>query len=601
MVTYKNAKPLRKHLLHPLALTFFLLWLGTMVLLTSNACKKLEVDVELYTTNISKNLSRQYEIYQYNFNNDLGPLSDNILMNNLSDLAAWQMDKMDNGISLAVRSYYSGSYVRSQISWGYAEKSDNDTLESWYLYLDDGLDDAGQIALAEWMIANRMNGGAYRLYPIDDLFKDYGYADGRYARVTGMEQPGRRIDVQKIEIVYPDGTVETMVETATEGIGRTWEFEHININSVLLPTGRSSGKVDPISMERRLEAYRAAQEGMDIELGQSGISSGGFLQDKSGMYISIGSGDYDGKIEYGTFYYETLPTVLRQNIGLYISTAVLTLLVLLILSKNLSERVTFPVECLVWDIGRGKCRTDRDITELNTLAAAFNNAQEKVEQQLERERAFTRAAAHELKTPLAILRAHAECAMEDIAPEKRGDYLNIVLEESDRMSDLVGGLLTLARLDGDTAPTMEPTELAPIINEVLTAFAPLAEEKGITINSELTDLQVMGNAPLLHKAVSNLLSNGLRHTPTGGRVAVTLCEAEGCAVLTVDNDGSPIPDEHLPRLFEPFYRVDSARNRTDGGTGLGLTIVRGAVLAHGGSCEVYNRKGGVCFKITIPK
>jgi len=80
-----------------------------------------------------------------------------------------------------------------------------------------------------------------------------------------------------------------------------------------------------------------------------------------------------------------------------------------------------------------------------------------------------------------------------------------------------------------------------------------------------------------------------------------LHEQEGSAVLTVDNDGEPIPEEHLPRLFEPFYRVDTARNRTDGGTGLGLTIVRAAVLAHGGSCEVCNREGGVQFKLTIPK
>ena len=117
----------------------------------------------------------------------------------------------------------------------------------------------------------------------------------------------------------------------------------------------------------------------------------------------------------------------------------------------------------------------------------------------------------------------------------------------------------------------------------------------------MTDLQINGNGSLLHKAVSNLLSNALRHTPTGGTVRVSLYERDGNGVLTVDNDGEPIPAEHLPRLFEPFYRVDSSRNRADGGTGLGLTIVRAAVLAHGGSCRVHNRQGGVCFEITIPK
>lgn len=190
--------------------------------------------------------------------------------------------------------------------------------------------------------------------------------------------------------------------------------------------------------------------------------------------------------------------------------------------------------------------------------------------------------------------------MEDIAPEKRGEYLNIVLEESDRMAELVSALLTLSRLDSHNKPAMETVELATIVNEVLESFSPIAAQKGIALTTELSDLQVNGNDALLHKIISNLLSNALRHTPAGGTVVLRLHEQEGSAVLTVDNDGEPIPEEHLPRLFEPFYRVDSSRNRADGGTGLGLTIVRAAVLAHGGSCEVHNREGGVCFRITIP-
>ena len=597
-----NAKPLRKHLLQPLAVTFALLWLGTMMLLTGSTRNELQTAAKLSAQNIRTTIEEYRGYYERNIDSGLGAKADNILIGNLSTLTLGQVNSMDGGVAIAMRTY-NMDYARSQLTWGYGHQEGIDLGDRWYFYFDQGLDDAGQIALANWLIDHR-KGWDYTMYPMDEELSAYdAIADGTYARITGIEQPGHRIDIQKIEIVSPNGTVETMVETTTEGTGQTWDFRYIDIASVLLPsyTNRGDGthKDGYVNMERRLNAYRAAQARVEEELNNS--HSFGAYTVGGGDFFTMGVTDPEGTVSSAALYYETLPAAMRQERGLYISTALLTLIVLLILSAKLSEKITAPVELLCTETKDGRCRTDRDITELNTLAAAFNNAQEKVEQQLERERAFTRAAAHELKTPLAILRAHAECAMEDIAPEKRGDYLNIVLEESDRMSDLVGGLLTLARLDGDTTPHMEPTELAPMVNEVLTAFAPLAEEKGITISSELTDLQVNGNAPLLHKAVSNLLSNALRHTPEGGRVAVTLCEAEGCAVLTVDNDGAAIPEEHLPRLFEPFYRVDSARNRSDGGTGLGLTIVRGAVLAHGGSCEVHNREGGVRFKITIPK
>lgn len=595
-------KSLRKHLLHPLAVTFFLLWLGTMVLLTSATCKELETTAKLNGQNIRTTIEEYQEYYKRNIDNGLGAEADNILTSNISALTLGQVNSMDGGVSIAVRTY-NMDYARSQLTWGYGHQEGIDLGDRWYFYFDQGLDDAGQIALAEWLMTHR-KGWDYTMYPMDEELSAYdAVADGTYARITGIEQPGHRIDIQKIEIVSPNGTVETMVETATEGTGQTWDFRYIDIASVLLPsyTNRGDGthKDGYVNMERRLNAYRAAQARVEEELNNS--HSFGAYTVGGGDFFTMGVTDPDGTVSSAALYYETLPAAMRQERGLYISTALLTLIVLLILSAKLSEKVTAPVELLCTETKDGRCRTDRDITELNTLAAAFNNAQEKVEQQLERERAFTRAAAHELKTPLAILRAHAECAMEDIAPEKRGEYLNIVLEESDRMAELVSALLTLSRLDSHNKPAMETLELAPILQRAAESFAPMAEQKGIVLTTELSDLQVNGNDALLHKIISNLLSNALRHTPAGGTVVLQLYEQDGSAILEVNNDGEPIPEEHLPRLFEPFYRVDSSRNRADGGTGLGLTIVRAAVLAHGGSCEVHNREDGVCFKVIIPK
>ena len=597
-----NAKSLRKHLLHPLAITFLLLWLGTMVLLTSATCKELETTAKLNAQNIRTTIEEYREYYKRNIDSGLGAEADNILTSNISALTLGQVNSMDGGVSIAVRTY-NMDYARSQLTWGYGHQDGIDIGDRWYFFFDQGLDDAGQITFANWLTEHR-KGWDYTIYPLDEDLSAYdAIADGTYARITGIEHPGHRIDIQKIEIVSPNGTVETMVETTTEGAGQTWDFRYIDIASVLLPsyTNRGDGthKDGYVNMERRLNAYRAAQARVEEELNNS--HSFGAYTVGGGDFFTMGVTDPEGTVSSAALYYETLPAAMRQERGLYISTALLTLIVLLILSAKLSEKVTAPVERLCTETENGRCRTDRDITELNTLAAAFNDAQERVEQQLERERAFTRAAAHELKTPLAILRAHAECAMEDIAPDKRGEYLNIVLEESDRMAELVSALLTLSRLDSHNKPAMETVELVPILQRAAESFAPMAEQKGIVLTTELSDLQVNGNDALLHKIISNLLSNALRHTPAGGTVVLQLYEQDGNTILEVDNDGEPIPEEHLPRLFEPFYRVDSSRNRADGGTGLGLTIVRAAVLAHGGSCEVCNREGGVQFKIVFLK
>lgn len=597
-----KAKSLRKHLLHPLAITFALLWLGTMALLTSATCKELETTAKLNAQNIRTTIEEYREYYKRNIDSGLGAEADNILTNNISTLTLGQVNSMDGGVAIIMRTY-NMDYVRSQLTWGYGHQDGIDIGDRWYFFFDQGLDDAGQITFANWLTEHR-KGWDYTIYPMDEELSAYdAIADGTYARITGIESPGHRIDIQKIEIVYPDGTVETMVETTTEGIGQTWDFRYIDIASVLLPSysnrGDGTHKDGYVNMERRLNAYRAAHARAEDRLGDS--HGYGAYTEGGGDFYTMGVSDPDGKVSSAAMYYDTLPTAMRQNLGLYISTAVLTLIVLLILSAKLSEKVTAPVEQLCHESKNGRCRTDRDIAELNTLAAAFNDAQEKVEQQLERERAFTRAAAHELKTPLAILRAHAECAVEDIAPDKRGEYLNIVLEESDRMAELVSALLTLSRLDSHNKLTMETVELAPILREALEGFSPIAAQKGIVLTSELTEMQIKGNEALLHKIISNLLSNALRHTPENGTIRVNLYEQDGNGILEVDNDGDPIPEEHLPHLFEPFYRVDSARNRADGGTGLGLTIVRAAVLAHGGSCEVRNREGGVQFKIVFLK
>ena len=219
---------------------------------------------------------------------------------------------------------------------------------------------------------------------------------------------------------------------------------------------------------------------------------------------------------------------------------------------------------------------------------------------IRRERAFTRAAAHELKTPLAVLRTHAEALREDIDPAKRGQYLDTVVAESDRMAALVGSLMDLARLESGGKVEREPLDLAALVGNSAARLSLLAEEKNIELRTQLAPASMLGDRLRLEEVVDNLADNALRHCTPGGAVTVSLAQKGRRITLTVDNDGAPIPQKHLDRLFEPFYRGDEGRSRADGGTGLGLAIVRAAVEAHGGRCWAVNRTGGVTFTVVLP-
>ncbi len=219
---------------------------------------------------------------------------------------------------------------------------------------------------------------------------------------------------------------------------------------------------------------------------------------------------------------------------------------------------------------------------------------------IRRERAFVRGAAHELKTPLAVLRTHAEALREDIDPAKRQEYLGIVVEESDRMAALVGSLMDLAKLESGGKLQREPLDLTAVVENCAARLALPAAQQGIELRTQLAPASLLGDRLRLEEVVDNLADNALRHCIPGGTVTIALTQKGRGVRLTVDNDGDPIPPEQLNRLFEPFFRGDQGRSRAEGGAGLGLSIVRAAVLAHGGRCWAVNRTGGVTFTVVLP-
>ena len=595
-------RKLRWRLAVPLTTAFALLWLGTMALLTNFTCEKLEQTVSMRYNSARSTMEEQYEVYQNNLSEGLGAKADHIMTYNLSAAALTLTDFGEGGMAFLMRDE-EGKEIRSQLTYGYGHEAGVDQGERWHLYFDSGLDDQGQIQLARWIVEHRNWSWEYALYPPDSWWgetveaegSDLRNFDGTYARVTGIELPGYAVNVQKIELVHPDGSVETMVETSTQGENPiTLEFQFMRVSNVLLPSYGSSGD-GPVDMELRLSNFREAQAMLDREAAGDGRpvrTSGGQL---TGSYGGDG-----GSMRLVAGQCDVLQAALEQQRFLYISTFVLTVLVVLILSAHLSRKVTGPVEQLSLATQEGRCRADGPVRELNALAQAFNAAQDQLEGQLQRERAFTRGAAHELKTPLAVLRTHAEALREDIDPQKRKQYLDIILEESDRMAHLVGSLLELSRLEAGAELHREPINLAALVREVWEPLSLPLEQKHLTLSLELEDYMVEGDRERLRELADNLASNALRHCTPGGRVRVTLKAEETGVRLTVQNDGPSIPPEDLPHLFEPFYRGDKARSRESGGTGLGLAIVRAAAQAHGGSCGVENCSGGPLFWVLLP-
>lgn len=586
----KHPRRLRRRLLRPLIITFLLLWVGTMMLFTNNRVAEMETRVRMATGSAQSSMYEfTNEFHERNLENGLGIEAKHIMSHFLSTLSLGQVSQMDGGMALVMR--VQEGYAKSQLSFGWGHIEGPEVGQRWYLTLDEGLDDQGQLDLAEWIIDHR-NGWDYTFYKEASSGQE---EEGGFVRVTGIERPGYEILVQKIEIVTKEDTAKTMVETAVEGPGQTWDFAYLKVVSVLLPPSSSNGKDGLINQERRLSSFREAQAMLQKKMDRPGQEVG----NRGGSFSGII--DDEGVLRGITTHVDYLPAALQEEGSLYLSSAVLTLLVLGVLSAKLSKEVSLPVEALAKNVKEGRSLVDGPILELNTLGVAFLQAKKRLEEELERERTFTRSAAHELKTPLAILRAHAECAKENIAPLKREGYLDVVLEECDSMANLVGSLLDLSRLESGLSLSMEEVDLALLIKEVWTSMNFHMEKKNIQLQWALEKGSFRGDPKNLSKILSNLASNAIRHTLPGGTIKVSLIHTKDQVLFTVDNDGLNIEEEHLENLWTPFYRVDASRNREDGGTGLGLAIVRAAVEAHGGACTVKNREGGVYFQVSLPK
>lgn len=241
--------------------------------------------------------------------------------------------------------------------------------------------------------------------------------------------------------------------------------------------------------------------------------------------------------------------------------------------------------------------------ELGRLARTFNAMLDRIEFAFERQRRFTGDAAHELRTPLSLLRSQVDLALKrDRTGEEYRAALQDIGVDLERLTTLVSTLLTLARADtGQLRIERAWTDLATVISPLLEAYAPLAAESGITLVNDASSTGVVADEDLIIQVLVNLVDNAIAHTPPGGRITVGCGEHGSSSCFWVSDTGVGIAPEHLPRVFERFYRVDTGRTRAAGGTGLGLAFCKAIADAHGGTIEVTSQPGnGSRFEFCSP-
>jgi signal transduction histidine kinase len=241
--------------------------------------------------------------------------------------------------------------------------------------------------------------------------------------------------------------------------------------------------------------------------------------------------------------------------------------------------------------------------EAREMARAFNHMADEVQHVQQTQRDFLANAAHELKTPLTSIQGYSQAILDGAAsdPERAAQ---IIYDEAGRMRRLVEDLLDLARIEsGQAALRRELVDLVQLLEMVLDNLALRAAEKGVTLLRETTPLpRVTGDGDRLAQVLTNLLDNAIAHTPSGGQVTVHTAQQEDGVAVAIKDNGPGIPAADLDRIFERFYQVDKSRVRgARKGTGLGLTISREIVEAHGGRIQAESREGdGACFTIWLP-
>ena len=244
---------------------------------------------------------------------------------------------------------------------------------------------------------------------------------------------------------------------------------------------------------------------------------------------------------------------------------------------------------------------ENQVKELNQLSVSYNRMLERLSAAFEIQRQFTANAAHELRTPLALMQVQLDLYHSNSHPGNDADtvqMIQMVTEQNDRLNKMVKTLLDMSELQ--TVGRDDEIILDALVDEVLEDLEPLAEGKNIRLIGKCKDITMTGSDILIYRLVYNLVENAIKYNHSGGQVTVTADRKENHVYLSVEDTGAGIPEELKERVFEPFFRVDKSRSRELGGVGLGLALVREIVRVHDGSITVKsNPSGGTIFEVVL--
>ena len=244
---------------------------------------------------------------------------------------------------------------------------------------------------------------------------------------------------------------------------------------------------------------------------------------------------------------------------------------------------------------------ENQVKELNQLSVSYNRMLERLSDAFEIQRQFTANAAHELRTPLALMQVQLDLYHSNSHPDNDADtvqMIKMVTEQNDRLNKMVKTLLDMSELQ--TVGRDDEIILDALVDEVLEDLEPLAEGKNIRLIGKCKDITMVGSDILIYRLVYNLVENAIKYNHLGGQVTVTADRKEKHVYLSVEDTGAGIPEELKERVFEPFFRVDKSRSRELGGVGLGLALVREIVRVHDGSITVKsNPSGGTIFEVVF--
>ena len=246
-------------------------------------------------------------------------------------------------------------------------------------------------------------------------------------------------------------------------------------------------------------------------------------------------------------------------------------------------------------------RIDEDVLpEFRQLSRSFNQMLERLNNAFAAQRQFTGNAAHELRTPLALMQARIELFADEhpaMLPET-AEFLTLLREQTERLTQMTKTLLEMSALQ--SVPRNDRIQLAPMMEEILTDLAPLAEKSGITLACD-GDGAMTGSDGLIYRLLFNLTENAIKYNRPGGTVRLTVQEEAARLVIRVSDTGCGIPEPYRESIFQPFFRVDKSRSREYGGVGLGLSLVWAIAELHGGSvCVEDSSEAGTTIAVQLP-